>query len=250
MSQFADLAPYYDELMQSVPYDDWAEYVATLWTFAGHTPRRVLDAACGTGNVSFELARRGLDVVGVDLSRGMIEAAKQKRLTLPKLAPRTRFLEADLTDFDLGEQFDSATCLYDSLNYILDPAQLYQAFARIAAHVEKSGVWVFDMNSDYAFRADLFSQCDHTPGKALHYDWRAKFDRTTRICEVAMEFRRTRNGQTETFYETHRERAYELPEIKTMLNETGWDLEWSFDAYSLNPPHAQSERWYFVARKR
>jgi hypothetical protein len=136
------------------------------------------------------------------------------------------------------------------LNYILDPAQLQRAFARIAAHIETGGVWVFDMNSDYAFRADLFSQCDHSPGKELHYDWRAQFDKATRICEVSMEFRRTRNGHTDTFYETHRERAYELPEIKTMLNETGWDLEWSFDAYSLNPPHAQSERWYFVARKR
>ena len=250
MSQFADLAPYYDELMQSVPYEDWAEYVSTLWTFANHKPRRVLDAACGTGNVSFELAKRGLDVVGVDLSRGMIEAAQAKQKSLKKLASRTRFICDDLTTFDLGETFDSATCLYDSLNYILDPLDLEKAFRRIAAHIETDGVWVFDMNSDYAFRADLFSQCDHNPKKNLNYDWRASFDEKTRICEVKMEFRRTLKGKTETFYETHRERAYELPEIKELLNETGWNLEWSFDAYSLNPPHAQSERWYFVARKR
>jgi ubiquinone/menaquinone biosynthesis C-methylase UbiE len=250
MSQFADLAPYYDELMRTVPYDDWAEYVMTLWTFAGHNPRRVLDAACGTGNVSFELAQRKLDVTGVDISHGMIEAAQQKLQQRPELQDRVRFIEADLTNFNLGEQFDSATCLYDSLNYILNPDDLRAAFTRIAAHMERGGVWVFDMNSDYAFRADLFTQSDRSRGKDLHYDWRASFNKETRVCEVAMEFQRHTPRGTQTFYETHRERAYELPEVKTLLDETGWNLEFAFDAYSLNPPHAQSERWYFVARKR
>jgi SAM-dependent methyltransferase len=249
--QFADLAPYYDELMQLVPYDDWVEYVSTLWTFAGHDAKRVLDCACGTGNVSFKLAERGLEVMGVDLSAGMIDVAQRKlESTAKALIPRLRFRSEDLTDFDLGETFDSATCLYDSLNYILDPAALQAAFARIAAHVEPNGVFVFDLNSDYAFKADLFTQCDYSPGKALHYDWKADFDAATRICTVAMEFhRRKPAGGVETFYETHRERAYELAEVKQLLRETGWDLEFAFDAYSLNPPHDQSERWFFVARK-
>lgn len=250
MSQFADLAPYYDELMRSVPYDDWAEYVMTLWTFAGHTPRRVLDAACGTGNVSFELAKRNLDVTGVDLSPAMIAGAKLKLAAQPEFHGRVRFHEADLTSFDLGETFDSATCLYDSLNYILDPSDLSAAFAHIGNHLEPGGVWVFDMNSDWAFRADLFTQSDRARGKDLHYDWRAHYNPETRICEVSMEFERHTPKGIQRFYETHRERAYQLPEVKEMLDGTGWELEFAFDAYSLNPPHAQSERWYFVARKR
>jgi SAM-dependent methyltransferase len=196
------------------------------------------------------LAQRNLEVVGVDLAQDMIEIAQKKLAARPSMQNCLRFVKADLTTFDLGETFDSASCLYDSLNYILDPADLRAAFERIAAHVEQGGVWVFDMNSDYAFRADLFTQTDRSRGKDLHYDWRAKFDRNTRICEVSMEFRRHTPSGVQTFYETHRERAYELPEVKALLEETGWDLEFAFDAYTLNPPHAQSERWYFVARKR
>jgi ubiquinone/menaquinone biosynthesis C-methylase UbiE len=250
--QFGDLAPHYDELMQVVPYDDWAEYVLTLFAYASHKPRRILDCACGTGNLSFELARRGFEVVGVDLSSRMIEVAQGKLQTWPatrETAP-PRFVQGDLSEFELGEAFDSATCLYDSLNYILDPQKLQAAFARIAHHVKPGGVFVFDMNSEYALTADLFSQCNFNPRKQLHYDWRAQFDEETRICTVNMRFeRQTGNGQSEVFQELHRERAYRIVEIKAMLAATGWELLHEMDAYTLNRPHDRSERWYFVVRR-
>jgi SAM-dependent methyltransferase len=107
--------------------------------------------------LSFELARRGFEVVGVDLSSRMIEVAQGKLQTWPatrETAP-PRFVQGDLSEFELGEAFDSATCLYDSLNYILDPQKLQAAFARIAHHVKPGGVFVFDMNSEYALTADL-----------------------------------------------------------------------------------------------
>ncbi len=258
--QFGPLAPHYDELMEVVPYDGWVDYVETLLLLAEHEPHRVLDCACGTGNVSFEMARRGWSVTGVDLSPEMIEVAQQKSRDLKPddapshfldgdFSPAPRFICDDLTTFNLGETFDCATCLYDSLNYILEPEKLKLAFAHIADHVEKGGVFVFDMNSDWAFKADLFSQSNLDTRKQLNYEWRADFDAQTRICQVKMTFRRRTNGQTETFHETHRERAYERPQVEAMLRETGWELLRSFDAYTLNPPHARSERWYFLARK-
>jgi SAM-dependent methyltransferase len=60
-------------------------------------PRRVLDAGCGTGRVAIELARRGVEVVGVDLDPGMLAAARAK-------APELRWVEGDLADpsLDVG----------------------------------------------------------------------------------------------------------------------------------------------------
>jgi SAM-dependent methyltransferase len=68
---------------------------------ASYRPATVLDAGCGTGRVAIELARRGHDVVGVDVDPAMLEAARAK-------APNLTWLEADLTDpaFDLGRTFD------------------------------------------------------------------------------------------------------------------------------------------------
>jgi SAM-dependent methyltransferase len=246
-SQFTVLAEHYDELMDVVPYAVWAEYVCLLFEIAGAHPRTVLDCACGTGNVSFELARSGFVVTGVDLSAAMIEAA-QRKASAAGFAPR--FVCADLTDFDLGQNFDAATCLYDSFNYILDAEKLQRAFERIAAHLRPGGIFVFDMNTPWAFEQNLFTQRNRDPRKNLHYDWRARFDPSTRVCEVTMLFERKKpDGTIETFSEVHHERAYTRAEVTAMLVQSGWQLLKTFDAYTTNAPHARSERWFFVARR-
>ena len=246
-TQFTALAPHYDELMQIVPYDAWADYVLLLFQIAEHDPCKLLDGACGTGNLSFELARSVIDVTGVDIAPAMIEVAQNKAAhsDLP-----IRFAQADLTDFDLNEQFDCATCLYDSLNYILDPIGLQAAFAGFARHVQSGGVFVFDMNTPLALTADLFTQRSFDVRKPLQYDWHAAYNPATKITEVAMSFERTdANGIKRKFSETHRERAYEREEVEAMLGATGWEILKLYDAYTINPPHEKSERWFWVVRR-
>ena len=82
---FGPVAPFYDELMAGVPYRSWARYLDQLWARHGQTPRTVLDVACGTGTLTRLLAAQGYDLVGVDLSAGMLERARQEaaRARLP-----------------------------------------------------------------------------------------------------------------------------------------------------------------------
>lgn len=246
--QFESLAPFYDELMSGVPYAQWVEYVQLLWSLHNCAPHSVLDAACGTGNVSFELAQRGYRVLGVDLSPEMIAIAQQK-ITSSLTDGKVEFAVGDLTTLSLGRSFDAATCLYDSLNYILDPHDLALAFSQLRRHIKPGGLLVFDLNSDWAFRANLFTQTQRDPRQTLHYQWHADFDHHTRICRVEMSFeKRTSEGQTQTFRETHHERAYLLEEVLELLQQTDWNLLGAYDAYTLNRPHARSERWYFAVQ--
>jgi SAM-dependent methyltransferase len=66
-----------------------ADLVETLLQESGGT--RVLDAGCGTGRVTIELAARGFTVLGVDLDTGMLQTARAKK-------PGLRWVEADLAD--------------------------------------------------------------------------------------------------------------------------------------------------------
>jgi rhodanese-related sulfurtransferase len=66
---------------------------------AGFAPRTILDAGCGTGRIAIELARRGFDVVGVDLDADMIAAAIRK-------APAGTWLVDDLARMQLAKRFD------------------------------------------------------------------------------------------------------------------------------------------------
>ena len=70
-----------------------ADFVAAL------SPASVLDAGCGSGRVARELARRGMDVVGVDPDRSMIETAR-------RLAPGLTWVLGDMAEVDLGRRFD------------------------------------------------------------------------------------------------------------------------------------------------
>lgn len=249
--QFTALAPFYDELMVNVPYPDWVDYVLKLCTRFKHWPTRILDCACGTGNVSYELARRGFKVTGVDFSEEMIDVARQKTTLFEadfgnSIPPQ--FIQADLCTIDLERQFDTITCLYDSLNYITAPELLQRAFTQIRKHLRPGGLFIFDLNAVYAFEADLFTQSDHQPRKKLQYDWLAHYDRQTRLCRVEMTYRRSfDDGSIMKFREVHCERAYSMTEIKQLLKASGWTLLECFDAYRLSPPHARTERWFFVA---
>ena len=77
---FVTVAPLYDELMEGVPYESWVDYLQTLLTRKGLKPKRILDLACGTGNVTMLLTKLGYEMVGVDIAPGMIEAARTKAI--------------------------------------------------------------------------------------------------------------------------------------------------------------------------
>src|SRR5437868_11667596 len=63
------------------------------------SPRSVLDAGCGTGRVGRELARRGIDVIGVDRDEGMLATARRR-------TPEVDWRLADLATLDLARRFD------------------------------------------------------------------------------------------------------------------------------------------------
>ncbi|MEO0830091.1 MAG: magnesium protoporphyrin IX methyltransferase [Pseudomonadota bacterium] len=97
---------------------------------------RVLDAGCGTGAMSEELARRGADVVAVDISPALVDVARRR---LPaELSERVTFLASDMLDEKLG-RFDHAVAM-DSLIYYTSPV-LAASLGRLAPRVSGSTVF-------------------------------------------------------------------------------------------------------------
>lgn len=246
--QFEALAPFYDHLMRRVGYTEWASYLEQLFARHHITPRRLLDLACGTGTMSFELASRGYEVVGVDASAAMVEVARNKAALL---ATPFQF-EVQLAErLDLGQQFDAIFSVFDSLNYILKEDELGEAFRRVASHLAPEGLFIFDLNTEVAFVNKLFNQ-DNLWDKQdfLHYKWRGKYDPETHICTVRLDFKLRLEGQRKQITQYHRQRAYPVATIQRLLWEAGLDLLEVYEAYSLEPLRPRSDRAFYVAALR
>jgi SAM-dependent methyltransferase len=246
--QFTAIAPYYDDLMQGVPYRHWARYLERLLDEWNALPRRVLDLACGTGNVTEILAERGYEAVGVDISAPMIEEARRKaaQKNLPIEYHVQNAAQLDLP----GPPFDLCVSLFDSLNYILEPEALARAMARVYAHLRQDGLFIFDVNSVFALQNQFFDQENLSSREALRYDWRSEYDPETRICRVKMRFLlRQPDGADREFYETHLQYAYEEVELREMLVRAGFDRIESYHAYTLRPVAPATDRIFFVAQR-
>ncbi len=94
-------------------------------------PASVLDAGCGTGRVGRELARRGMDVVGVDIDADMLETARRK-------GPDVDWRLADLATVDLGRSFD-AIVTAGNVMIFLEPGTEAAVVANMARHLDPEG---------------------------------------------------------------------------------------------------------------
>ena len=66
MSSYTYFAGFYDALTGNVGYDKKARYLLELFKRHNHEPGLTLDLACGTGSLTLELSRCGVDIFGVD----------------------------------------------------------------------------------------------------------------------------------------------------------------------------------------
>lgn len=94
--------------------------------------RSVLDAGCGTGRIARELAKRGLDVVGVDLDPVMLATAIRK-------APEMDWRQADLETVDVGRKFD-AVLMAGNVMIFLTPGSEGRVLRNLARHLLPGGL--------------------------------------------------------------------------------------------------------------
>jgi SAM-dependent methyltransferase len=117
---------------------EWKDYAAEAERIrevvAARVPRAstLLDVACGTGR-HLEHLRRWYAVEGLDADEGLLEGARRQLPDVP-------FHAGDMRDFDLGRRFEVVTCLFSAIGYMHTPADLAQAMATMARHVEPGGV--------------------------------------------------------------------------------------------------------------
>jgi ubiquinone/menaquinone biosynthesis C-methylase UbiE len=109
----------------------------------GLLPVSVLDAGCGTGRVAIELARRGVDVVGVDIDESMLNIARQR-------APDLEWVNAELTALDLDRVFD-VVLMAGNVPLFTPPGTEAALVSHCARHVAPTGALVAGFQLDRGY---------------------------------------------------------------------------------------------------
>ena len=245
MSAYEALAGVYDALTGDVGYEKRADYIEKLFLKSRVPVHTVLDLACGTGSMTALLTERGYELIAVDESPDMLAAAREKAADLTGEPPV--FLNQSMPELDLYGTVDAAICCLDSLNYLAGPREVQKTFQRLHLFISPGGLLVFDINSAAMLR-DLDGQVFLDEKEDVYCVWRPEFEKRSRVCTYWMDiFTRRTDGAWERSVEQHRQKAYEVEELRAWLLEAGFTHIRTYGDCRMSAPREGENRIYFSA---
>src|SRR5205807_4789180 len=197
-------------------------------------PLRILDLPCGQGRHAIELARRGYDVTGVDLSPYLLRVAKARA---EAAGVRVRWLEGDMRRPLAGDTFDLVLNLFTSFGYFLDADDDLQVVHAAASMLEPGGRFLLEVINGERVMGHFVEREWFTVGQAAVME-RRSLDRSAR----RMIVERTVSSPTGEEVDVHALRLYGAREIESMLRASGFDRIELYGDWAGGPVSAESLR--------
>ena len=244
MSGYQLFSRFYDNLTFNVDYVKRADYLQSVLSLCGHPWGLTLDLACGTGSLTLELKRRGVDIFGIDGSYDMLSQAMDKAYDE---GFEILFLCQQMEKLDLYGTIDTCICTLDSLNHITDKAKLQTVFDRVALFMNPDGYFVFDVNTVYKHRQILGNNTFVYDTDSVYCVWQNSL-KENNIVSIDLDLFEREAEAYHRYSEHFKERAYEIDELKEMLRKSGFEAVHVYDDMTTEPLKDNSDRAVFVAR--
>lgn len=246
---YQSFAQVYDLFMKEVPYDEWAEYIEEIWGKFGCDPKLVAELGCGTGNMTTLFAKKGIEMIGIDVSEDMLSIAREKAL---KNNVDILYLHQDMREFELYGTVDCIISVCDSLNYITDREGLLQTFKWVNNYLNPKGLFIFDLNTEYKYKYILGENTFAENLDEAAYIWDNYYSEEDGINEyqLTLFIKQPEKDYYSKFEEIHYERMYSIEDIKSLVEEAGMEFLAVYDAYTFEDPKENSDRIYFVVREK
>ncbi|MFJ7828870.1 class I SAM-dependent DNA methyltransferase [Peribacillus sp. NPDC046944] len=238
----------YDELMKDAPYEKWLLILTAKLEQYGIEGKKVLDLACGTGEITVELAQHGFDVSGVDLSDEMLMVANEKAAKQGLSIP---LFQQDMAELEGLGLYDCVTIFCDSLNYLREEADIVKTFSRVHDHLKEGGLFMFDVHSIYKMEEIFYNNTFAVNDEEVSYIWDSFPGEEPYSVEHDLSFfvRDDQSGLYDRFDELHYQRTYPIQQYKQWLQQAGFETLEILADLEEKPPVNETERILFVARK-
>ena len=248
MEAYSSFSQVYDLFMDNVPYEDWSRYVTGLLAEYGITDGLVLDLGCGTGKMTRLLADAGYDMIGVDYSEEMLEVARERQDEQNR--DDILYLMQDMREFELYGTVRAVISICDSINYILEEDDLRHVFELVNNYLDPKGIFIFDLNTVYKYRELRGVNTISENREESSFIWDNYFYEDEMVNEYDLTlFIREKDNLYRKYEELHYQKAYELEQVKRLLEEAGMEFVAAYDAFTHEPVREDSERIYIIARE-
>ncbi len=252
---YDEISSVYDYFQKEIDVQKWAGFLETV--IQKHGPASgdgkdgkllLCDLGCGTASVSIELASRGYDVIGIDLSANMLQIAK-------KNAERAKvdvlFLCQDIVKLDLFGTVDVILCLLDTVNHILHPKDLAKMLSHFRNFLNPNGLFIFDVATKYHLENSLGNQFFYEVEEEHALLWENSYNKKSRISTSDITlFTDVGTGKYDRHETQIRERVYTHEELMPLLDQAGLDLVFVSGECVFRSPKNNEDRNFYCARLR
>lgn len=222
MATWYDHPHYFDLVFRDETDAEVKFFEKAFERFTKRKVKRLLEPGCGSGRLVVEMASRGYDVTGLDLSQSMLDYLSQ-RLKKNKLSAEV--VLGDMTAMKFKKKFDAAFCTFNTFRHMIDEANALKHLRSVADHLKKGGLYILGF---HLIPMDADPECTER--------WTAKdggtklsctlkvidFDRKARKEMLRISIKATRkNGKVERIRSEFPLRIYTPAQAKRMLKKVG-----------------------------
>ena len=244
MGSYENFARVYDELMDNVPYEEWAQFILNLLQDRKITEGLVLELGCGTGKLMSLLGKAGFDMIGVDNSVEMLQIAREKT------SQDFLYLLQDMREFELYGTVKAVISVCDSVNYITKKEELKKVFQLVNNYLDPEGLFIFDFNTEYKYRELIGETVIAEDREDVSFIWFNEYDEESHLNDIDLKVFVQEEGDIyRKFQEEHIQRGYTLDEIKQLLEESGLIFLEAYEEYTTQAPQPDSGRIVVVAQE-
>lgn len=276
MEAYSDFAYVYDTFMDATPYEDWCEYIISIFEKYSVPKELVLDLGCGTGVLTRMLSDAGYDMIGVDNSWEMLQIAREAAyddmdeefdedsLDIEDMSEEINdngenegetapimYLLQDMREFELYGTVRAVVSVCDSVNYLLKDDEIIQCFKLVNNYLDPKGIFIFDFNTEYKYREVIGDTTIAENREDCSFIWDNSYDCDTHINEYDLTIFALdeESGQYDKSVETHLQRGYTVEEMTSFISKSGMELLEVVDADTHGQVTDCSERVYIIARE-
>lgn len=259
MDAYKNFASVYDTFMDETPYDIWRERIVHAMETYGVSKRGkadslldseknlIVDLGCGTGTLTQLLAQDGYDMIGIDCSEEMLAIANTKK---EESNEEIFYLLQDMRELELYSTVGTIFSVCDSLNYLLEEADLKETFLRVNNYLYPGGIFVFDFNTVYKYSQVIGDTTIAENREDCSFIWDNYYHSEEEINEYDLTlFVKNEDGLYRKFSETHYQRGYTMETMKEIIEEAGMEWIMAIDGETGENITPVTERIFAVAKE-